>query len=159
MNWKVIMLKEEKEMATHSSTLAWKLPWMKEPGRLQSMGLQRVRHDWATSLSFYNSFWRREWQPSPVFLPGESHGWRGLVGCSLWGRKESDMTKQLTHTHIHTHTHTHTNQFPIDSNGKPSHKLLGTPWSWTHPTWCMSVSNALCPSLSPSPRLDPSTPL
>ena len=35
----------EKEMATHSSTLAWKIPWMAEPGRLQSMGLQRVRHD------------------------------------------------------------------------------------------------------------------
>ena len=35
----------EKEMATHSSTLAWKIPWMEEPGRLQSMGLQRVRHD------------------------------------------------------------------------------------------------------------------
>ena len=42
----------EKEMATHSSTLAWKTPWTEEPGRLQSMGLQRVRHDWATSLHF-----------------------------------------------------------------------------------------------------------
>ena len=41
----------EKEMATHSSTLAWKIPWTEEPGRLQSMGSQRVRHDWATSLS------------------------------------------------------------------------------------------------------------
>ena len=41
----------EKEMATHSSILAWKIPWMEEPGRLQSMGLQRVGHDWATSLS------------------------------------------------------------------------------------------------------------
>ena len=41
----------EKEMATHSSFLAWKIPWTVEPGRLQSMGLQRVRHDWATSLS------------------------------------------------------------------------------------------------------------
>ena len=40
----------EKEMATHSSTLAWKIPWMEEPGRLQSMRLQRVGHDWATSL-------------------------------------------------------------------------------------------------------------
>ena len=42
----------EKEMATHSSTLAWKIPWMEEPGRLQSMESQRVGHDWATSLSF-----------------------------------------------------------------------------------------------------------
>ena len=37
--------------------------------------------------------WRRKWQPTPVFLPGESHGWRSLVGYSPWGRKESDMTK------------------------------------------------------------------
>ena len=43
----------EKEMATDSSTLAWKIPWTREPGRLQSMGSQRVRHDWATSLSFH----------------------------------------------------------------------------------------------------------
>ena len=42
----------EKEMETHSSTLAWKISWTEEPGRLQSMGLQRVRHDWATSLHF-----------------------------------------------------------------------------------------------------------
>ena len=41
----------KKEVATHSSTLAWKIPWTKEPGRLQSMGLQRVGHDWETSLS------------------------------------------------------------------------------------------------------------
>ena len=40
----------EKEMATHSSTLAWKVPWTEEADRLQSMGSQRVRHDWATSL-------------------------------------------------------------------------------------------------------------
>ena len=42
----------EKEMATHSSTFAWKIPWTEEPGRLQSMGSQRVGHNWATSLSF-----------------------------------------------------------------------------------------------------------
>ena len=40
----------EKEMATHSSTLAWKIPWTEEPGSLQSIGSQRVRHDLATSL-------------------------------------------------------------------------------------------------------------
>ena len=44
----------QKEMATHSSTLAWKIRWMEEPGRLQSMGSQRVGHDWATSLHFSN---------------------------------------------------------------------------------------------------------
>ena len=43
----------EKEMATHSSILAWKMPWTEEPGRLQSMGSQRVGHHWVTSLSFF----------------------------------------------------------------------------------------------------------
>ena len=42
----------EKEMATHSSILAWKIPWTEEPGKLKSMGLQRVGYDWAISLSF-----------------------------------------------------------------------------------------------------------
>ena len=45
----------EKEMATHSSILAWRIPWMEEPGALQSTGLQRVRHDWATSLSLFQT--------------------------------------------------------------------------------------------------------
>ena len=42
----------EKEMATHSSVLAWRIPWMEEPGGLQSMGSQRVRHDFVTSLTY-----------------------------------------------------------------------------------------------------------
>ena len=55
-------------MAPHSSTLAWKIPWAEEPGRLQSMGSLRVGHDWATSLSSFTSMhWRRKWQPTPVF--------------------------------------------------------------------------------------------
>ena len=42
----------EKEMATHSRTITWKIPWVEEPGGLQSIGSQRVRHDWATSIQF-----------------------------------------------------------------------------------------------------------
>ena len=45
--------------------------------------------------------WRREWQPTPVFLPGESHGQRSMVGYTSWGHRESDMTEQHTHTHTH----------------------------------------------------------
>ena len=68
----------EKAMAPHSSTLAWKIPWMEEPGGPQSMGSLRVGHDWATSFSLFTSLhWRRKWQPTPVFLPGESQG-RGI---------------------------------------------------------------------------------
>ena len=84
----------EKAMAPHSSALAWKIPWTEEPGRLQSMGSWKVRHDWATSLSLFTFMhWRRKWQPTPVFLPGESQGWGSLVGCHLWGCTESDMTE------------------------------------------------------------------
>ena len=81
-------------MAPHSSTLAWKIPWMEEPGRLQSMGSRRVGCDWATSLSLLAFMhWRRKWQPTPVFLLGESQGRGSLVGCRLWGRTELDMTE------------------------------------------------------------------
>ena len=84
----------EKAMAPHSSTLAWKIPWMEEPGRLQSMGSLRVGHVWATSLSLFTFMhWRRKWQPTPVFLPGESRGRGSLVGCSPWGRTESETTE------------------------------------------------------------------
>ena len=81
-------------MAPHSSTLAWKIPWMEEPGRLQSMGSLRAGHDWVTSLLLFTLVhWRRKWQPTPVFLPGESQGRGSLVGCHLWGHTESDTTE------------------------------------------------------------------
>ena len=81
-------------MAPHSSTLAWKIPWMEEPGRLQSMVSLRVGHDRETSLSFFTfTHWRRKWQPTPAFLPGESEGQGSLLGCRLWGRTESDTTE------------------------------------------------------------------
>ena len=81
-------------MASHSSTPTWKIPWTEEPGRLQSIGLLRVGHDLATSLSLFTFMhWRRKWQPTPMFLPGESQGRGSLVGCCLWGHTESDMTE------------------------------------------------------------------
>ena len=113
-------------MATHSSILAWRIPWTEEPGGLQSIGSQRVRHNFMANT--HNDFneglpwwfsgkestcphrrhrldpwvgkipWRRKWQPTPVFLPGEFHGQRSLADYSAWGRKESDKTEQLTHT-------------------------------------------------------------
>ena len=106
----------EKEMTTHSSILAWKIPWMVEPGRLQSMGSQRVRHDWATSLHSnygggnevncdlphtYNIVLVSGVQHGDsVFLPGESHGRRSLVGYGPWGCKELDTTEWL-HFHFY----------------------------------------------------------
>ena len=67
-------------MAIHFRALVWKIPWMEEPGGLQSMGSKRVGHNWVTSLSFFTFMhWRRKWQP------GESQGQQSLVGCRLWG--------------------------------------------------------------------------
>ena len=86
---------EEKALAALSSPLAWKVPWTEEPGGLQSMRSLRVGHDWATSLSLFTFMhWRRRWQPTPVFLPGESQGRGSLVGCSPWGREEWDTTER-----------------------------------------------------------------
>ena len=83
------MLKREKAMAPHCSTLAWKIPWMEEPGRLQSMGSRRVRHDWATSLSLFTFMhWRRKWQPTPGFLPGESQD-GGAWWATIYGVAQS----------------------------------------------------------------------
>ena len=94
LNKSVEMFRSEKAMATHSSSLAWKVPWTEEPGMLQSMGSLRVGHDWATSLSLFTFMhWRRKWQPTPVFLPGESQGRGSLVGYHLWDCTESDMTE------------------------------------------------------------------
>ena len=96
-------------MAPHSSTLAWKIPWVEAPGRLQSMRSLGAGHDWVTSLPLFTfRQWRRKWQPTPVFLPGESQGRGSLVDCHLWGRTESDMTEAtqqqqqwgLYHCHI-----------------------------------------------------------
>ena len=95
----LLMHYSEKAMVPHSSTLAWKIPWTEEPGRLQSMGLLRVGHDWATSLSLFTfTHWRRKWQPTPCSClenprtgePGGllsmgshrvGHDWSDLAAC------------------------------------------------------------------------------
>ena len=48
---------------------------------------------WLSNFTFTFMHWRRKWQPTPVFLPGESQGWGNLVGCHLWGRTELDTTE------------------------------------------------------------------
>ena len=119
----------EKEMATHFCTLAWKIPWMEEPGGLQSMGLQRVKHDWATSLHLAykenqgflggsvvknlaanagDSSWIPGWGRSPRGRNGNLfqysclenlRGQRSLVKATIRGVAKSQT--QLS-THIHT---------------------------------------------------------
>ena len=80
-------------MAPHSSTLAWKIPWMEEPGGLQSMGSKsRARlSDFAFTFHFHAL--EKEMATHSMFLPGESHGQGSMVGCRLWGRTESDTTE------------------------------------------------------------------
>ena len=100
-------------MATHSSVLAWRIPGTGEPGGLPSMGsqsrtqLKRLSSSSSSSLQCWRPRfdpwmgkipWRRKGQPTPAFLPGKPHGQRSLEGYSLWGRKESDTTEQLTLT-------------------------------------------------------------
>ena len=95
----------EKAMAPHSSTLAWKILWTEEPGRLQSIGLLGVRQDWVSSLSpFHFHAWRRTWQPTPVFLPGESQARGSLVGCRLW---RSHRVRHVWATSLSLFTFTH----------------------------------------------------
>ena len=91
-------------------------------------------------IYMYMCKWRRrKWNPTPVFLPGESHGWRSLVGCSPWGREESDMTELLP---LHFHalekemaTHSSILAWRIPGMGEPgglpsvgSHRV-GHDWS------------------------------
>ena len=129
----------EEGRATQSSVLAWRISWTDEPGRLWSMGLQRVGHNWSNvahtrivaqegdkhNFEIYylicslcmcccihkskfiflqsrklNHILNLKWQLTPVFLPGESHGQRSLVGYSPRGRKELDMTKRLQFTSV-----------------------------------------------------------
>ena len=63
------------------------------PGILQARTLEWVAISYSKGSSLFRdqthiSFWRRQWQPTPVLLPGESQGWQSLVGCCLWGRKD-----------------------------------------------------------------------
>ena len=80
---KVDVFLAEKAMAPHSSTLAWKIPWMEEPGGLQSMGSLRVGHDWATSLSLFTCMhWEGNGSPlqcSCLENPRDREAWWAAV--------------------------------------------------------------------------------
>ena len=100
----------EKEMAIHASTLAWKIPWMEEPDRLQSMGLQRVRHDWTT--------WKRKKNGSC-----SSHVW-------MWDHKESWVLKNWC---FQTVVLEKTLESSLDSKEiKPVNLKRNQPWIFIH---------------------------
>ena len=81
-------------MATHSSPLAWRIPWMEEPGRLLSMGSLSWTRLSNFTFTFHLHTSERKWQLTPVFLPGESQGQGSLAGCHPWGHAESDTTEE-----------------------------------------------------------------
>ena len=110
----------EKAMAPHSSTLAWKIPWTEEPGRLQSMGSHRVGHDWSDSSSIqYSTILKVFWkygissvqfssvaQPCPTFC--------NPMNCSTPGLPVHHQLPEFTQTHVHW----------VGDAIQPSHPLL-----------------------------------
>ena len=81
-------------MAPHSSTLAWKMPWTEEPGKLWSMGVAEGQTRLSNfTFTFHFHALEKEMATHSVFLPGESQGRGSLVSCSLWGCTESDTTE------------------------------------------------------------------
>ena len=86
---------EDPQRRAWQPILAWRIPWTEEPGGLQSIWSQRIRHDWSNlaCTHVYVDYrvgkipWKRKWQPTPIFLPGKSHGQRSLAAYSLWGHK------------------------------------------------------------------------
>ena len=101
----------EKAMAPHSSTLAWKIPWMEEPSRLQSMGSLRVGHDLATSLSLFTFLhWRRKWQPtqgSCLENPRDREAWWAAVYgvAQSWTRLKRLSSSSSIHIQTCIHTY------------------------------------------------------
>ena len=100
--------------------------------------------------------WRRKWQPTPVLLPGKSHGWRSLVGYSPWGRKESDMTERL-HFCISSRIHllqslliTHSSASTLIRSDQISHSVVSD-YLWPHES---QHARPPCPSLTPGVHWD-----
>ena len=91
-------------------------------------------------LQIKTQMWRRTWQPSPVFLPGEFHGQRNLAGYSPRSRKELDTTEQLTHTHTHTHRETQMTTYYLYFNSLLVH-FLAAHSIYVHT--CLTLSHSL----------------
>ena len=130
----------EKAMATHSSTLAWKIPWMEESGGLQSMGSLRVGHDWATSLSLFTFMhWKGNGNPlqcSCLENPRDGGAWwasvYGVAQSWTWLMRLSSSSSPLLWTSFHLGHHSALSRVPCAIQGK---------WKWSHSV----VSDSLWP--------------
>ena len=161
-------------MATHSSVLAWRIPRTGEPGGLPSLGSHRVRHDWSDSaaaaaaaaryhstqhsmgLGCENSTLHKELvllptgSATPVLSPGKPHGWRSLVGCSPWGREESDTTERL-HFHFSLSCIGEGNGNPLQCSCLENTRDGGAWWAAIYgvtksQTWLKQLSSSSSPS-------------
>ena len=102
------------------------------------MGSQRVRHDWATSLSLFTFMhWRRKWQPTPVFLPGESQGRGSLVGCLLWYRRVRHSWSDLAVAASRCYLSPHKNpvRYVVAQNFRSSGRLNQIIWGFLATKW------------------------
>ena len=143
----------EKEMAAHSSILAWRIPWMEEPGGLQSMGSRRVRHDWATSLHFTSdSILKRR----DITVSTKVHLVKAMVFPLVMYRCESWTIKKAEHWIIDAFelwcwrrllrvswTAWRSNQ-SIQKEISPEYSLEGLMWSWSSnnlATWCEDLTH------------------
>ena len=113
----------EKVIATHSNILAWRIPWTAEPGKLQSMGWQRVRHHWATNTHTHKH--------TPIFWQPDANSW--LIGKYLdagkdWGQEKRGMTEdEIVGWYHGLHRH-ESEQTPGDNEGQGSLACF-SPWS------------------------------
>ena len=100
--WMNLEIITEKTMANHSSTLAWRIPWTEEPGRLQSRGSRRVRHDWGTSLSCIGEGNGNPLQNSCLENPRDGGAWwaavYGVAQSRTWLKLLSSSSSRDYHT-------------------------------------------------------------
>ena len=128
-------------MTTHSSTLAWKVPWTEEPGRLQSMGSLRVRYDWATSLSLscIGEGNGNPLQYSCLENPRTAEpGGLLSMGSHRVGHDWSDLAAAAAYIYIYTHTHTNT--YTEGEEGVRGwdgwmESLMQCTWTWANFAW------------------------
>ena len=137
--------------AISQSNTYWKA-W-REPGPPLLPGLDSLP-GWVNILSSflysYAQKWRRQWHPTPVLLPGKSHGWRSLVGCSPWGREELDRTERL-HFHFSLSCIGEGNGNPLQCSCLENPRdgrawwaaVYGVAQSWTRLKWLSSVLRKL----------------
>ena len=130
----------EKAIAPHSSTLAWKIPWTKEPGGLQSMGSQRVGHDWATSLSLFTFTFHfpaleKEMATNSSVLawkiPGTGEpGGLPSMGSHRVGHDWSDLAAANSFDNLYNHFHLllFSNNSRTGTGIAPSHQILQSLW-------------------------------